>query len=113
MHRDVPCRKPSWAALLHLKMLSILGMIAKLDPTNVLHQHGHNVLLSSKYKKSWFLTMRSVCLQYGLLDPLLILQLRRNGNGSLSSRLQHWEAKVRAQAEVLPSLEYFDSRLLT
>ena len=62
------------AALLHLKMLSILGMIAKLGPTNVLHQHGRNVLLSSKYKKSWFLTMRSVCLQYGLLDPLLILQ---------------------------------------
>ena len=34
------------AALLHLKMLSILEMIAWLGPTNVLHQHGRNVLVS-------------------------------------------------------------------
>ena len=59
--------------ILHLRMLGMLGMIARLDPSNILHRHANHTLLSGK-GKSWFLTMRKLCQQYKLPDPLLVLQ---------------------------------------
>ena len=63
-------------ALLHLRMLGLLGMIASLGPDNILNNHGRHILLSAstdKNCKSWFLSVRTLCQQYSLSDPLLIL----------------------------------------
>ena len=51
------------SGLLHLRMLSYLGMIARLGPQHILHQHGHHVLLSPSpsvsIKSSWCLNIRN------------------------------------------------------
>ena len=40
-----------------------------------MNKHAKNVLLTSpKFSKSWFLKIRSLCLQYGLPHPLQLLQ---------------------------------------
>ena len=98
-------------ALIHLRMLGLLGMIARLGPGNILHQHGVNVLLSAKPVKSWFTSIRSVCQQYNLQDPLLSLQspLSKLSWRALtkSKVIDVWETKLRAQVEFLPSMKYF------
>ena len=63
--------------VLDLKMLGLLGMIARLGSDHILHQHGTHVLLNhdrSNTSKSWFASIRSLCQQYSLPDPLLTLQ---------------------------------------
>ena len=64
--------------LLHLRMLSSLGMISRLGSSHILPQHGRHALLSaskcSNAKSSWFLQVRIISLKYCLPDPLLILQ---------------------------------------
>ena len=48
-------------AVLHLRMFSLLGMIARLGPSNVLHQHARHVLFSPPTgSKSWFLSVRAL-----------------------------------------------------
>ena len=47
--------------ILHLRMLGLLGMIARLGPENLLHKHSRHVLLSASHNspsKSWFLSLR-------------------------------------------------------
>ena len=61
-------------ALVHLGMLGLLGMIARLGPNNILHKRGIQVLLSNTPGKSWFTQIRSICQEYGLQDPLITLQ---------------------------------------
>ena len=98
-------------ALIHLRMLSILGMVARLGPGNVLHHHGRTVLLSRSASRSWFVAVRSVCLQYALPDPLLVLQTPPTKETwkrlTKSKVIDYWEVKLRAQSAILPSLEYF------
>ena len=98
-------------ALLHLRMLGLLGMIARLGPSNILHEHGRHILLSVNTGRSWFLTIRDVCLQYGLLDPLLILQSPPSKlswkNLTKSKVVDWWEIKLRGEIEFLDSLKYF------
>ena len=62
------------SGLLHLRMFGHLGMIARLGPQHILHQHGRHVLLSLSHsasiKSSWFFNVRSISKIYGLPDPL-------------------------------------------
>ena len=52
------------SALLHLRQLSLLTMISRLGPSNILHKHGVNALsCPAGYPKSWFLQVRQICLQ--------------------------------------------------
>ena len=60
-------------AIIHLRQLALLGMLARLGEHSLLQQHGRNVLLSVK-SRSWFHQIRLIAQQYGLPDPLLILQ---------------------------------------
>ena len=61
--------------ILHLRMLGLLGMIARLGPDNLLNKHGRDVLLSTNLSsKSWFLSVRQLSNRYHLPDPLKILQ---------------------------------------
>ena len=98
-------------ALLHLRMLSLLGMIARLGPESILQQIGRQVLLSAGKGKSWFLQTRTICQQYGLTDPLLVLQSPSSKESwkrmCKSKAVSFWEEKLRGEAALLPSLVYF------
>ena len=98
-------------ALIHLQMLGLLGMIARLGPNNVLHQHGVQVLLSARQGKSWFSNLRSICQEYGLPDPLLTLQSPPSKLSwkklTKSKVIDNWEIKLRSQVDFLPSLKHF------
>ena len=104
-------------ALLHLRMLSLLGMIARLGPDNILHRHGCYILLSHKKERSWFSSMRSISLQYGLPDPLITLQSPQPKESwkklTKAKVTDFWEEKLRAQASILSSLEYFNPNYMS
>jgi hypothetical protein len=104
------------SALLHLRQLSLLGMIARLGPESILHKHGCYILANpssslSSFSSSWFTQVRSICQQYGLQDPLLVLHSPPTKNRWKSeARLcvtELWGAQLRAQAAALPSLTNF------
>jgi hypothetical protein len=98
-------------ALLHLRMLGLLGMLARLGPDSILQQVGRQVLLSNGRGKSWFLEMRIICQQYALPDPLLVLQSqpsKESWKRQCKARVtSQWEEKLRGEASLLPSLVYF------
>ena len=61
-------------ALLHLRQLTLLGMIARLGPGNILYQIGFQALSSPlSFSGSWFLQVREICTNYFLPDPISIL----------------------------------------
>ena len=101
-------------AVLDLRMLSLLGMIARLGTRNILHQHGLHIFLNPdqmNFSKSWYAGIRSICTQYDLPDPLLVLQSPPTHyhwkNLTKCKVLDWWQAKYRGIAEHMDSLEYF------
>ena len=98
--------------ILHLRQLSLLGMIARLGPANIIYKHGIHVLLqgcSNPVVKSWFNDIRLVTQQYSLPDPLLVLQsppTHAQWKSKTKLRvLDWWQGKLRVEAELLSSLE--------
>ena len=87
------------SALLHLRMLGLLGMVARLGRGNILNQHGRHILLSNSPGKSWFTNLCSICQEYGLPDPLLILQTPPSNESwkklTKSKVIDFWEARYR------------------
>ena len=64
-------------AFLNLRMFGTQGMIARLGPDQLLHQHGVRVLLNYEGRnlsRSWFPKIRVLCQQYHLPDSLLLMQ---------------------------------------
>ena len=60
-------------AQLHMKQLSLFGMITRL-PDNILHKIAIEVLSNcSDTDKSWFGQIRTLCFTYGLPHPLTLL----------------------------------------
>ena len=61
--------------------------------------------------KSWFLVLRRLSNQYGMPDPLLVLQSPTSKckwkNLCKSKVIDWWEQKLRAEADLLPSLQHF------
>ena len=100
-------------AILHLRMLGLLGMIARLGPDHILHHHGRHVLLNpgSSGASSWFSNIRSLSIQYCLPDPLLILQSPPTHyywkKLTKLKVIESWQTKYRGEIEHLPSLEFF------
>ena len=87
-------------------------MIARLGPENPLHNHGRYILFSPPANsKSWFLSVRHLCQQYLLPDPLLILQsppTSAQWKTLCKSRVMDFhEQKLRSQASLLSSLKFF------
>ena len=109
------------SGILHLRIFGLLGMIARLGPKNILHQHGRHILLSatsnSKIDNSWFLSVRSLCQQYHLQDPLLVLQSPPSPEQwkklCKSKVIDFWEQKLRAEADLLPSLLFFKANFMS
>ena len=58
------------AALIHMRQLNLFGMICRMGPQNLLHQHARNFLTSVvQFKGSWFVQIRKWCLLYHLPHP--------------------------------------------
>jgi hypothetical protein len=97
-------------ALLHMQILSLLGMIGRLGPECILNRIGRQSLLEA-VTGSWFVAARRVTVQYGLTDPLLVLQqapTRRRWKAMVRSKvIDWWEQKFRGEAEHLASLRHF------
>ena len=100
--------------ILHLRMLSLLGMIARLGPDHILQKHGRHILLHQgreNVSHSWFTQIRTISMKYSLPDPLLVLQTPPSA--SRWSRLTRakvtdwWQVHLRGEADLLSSLEYF------
>ena len=91
------------SAQLHLKQISLLGMISRLGPSHILFQHGNQVLENPEvFKKSWFLQVREACLQYNLPDPRSLLV----------SPLSKTKLKRLAKAKVLEFWPYLPYSIL-
>ena len=99
-------------AIVHLKTLTLLGMIARLGPSGILDKLGRHSLLTAENKGSWFLAARRTTQRYNLPDPLLVLQqpLPKGRWKSLcrSKVISWWETHYRGEADVLLSLVYFN-----
>ena len=102
-------------ALLHLRRLSIFGMICRL-PENVLHTHAVNFFSSvtTPSKPSWFFHIREVCLQYCLPHPLELLrsQISKQRFKTIMKKhvINYWEILLRAEAAALDSLSFFNTK---
>ena len=103
-------------ALLHLRILSLFGMITRLHGgKSVLADHGRHIFSTAKSSsRSWFLEVQKICLQYLLPHPIFFLD---NPPSKYSFKRQiksavidHWEQKLRGQTLFLreASLKYFN-----
>ena len=67
--------------------------------------------------KSWFVEIRSLCLQYGLPHPLVLLQAPPTKDNYRKLIKKHlinfWEIKLREEAAPLTSLKYFDPNFMS
>ena len=99
------------SAVIHLRQLGLLGMLARLGEDSILHKLGKQILLSNGKGKSWFHNVRSVSTQYGLTYPLLVLQsppTKQLWKSLCRAKVTSWwENKLRGEASLLSSLSYF------
>ena len=101
-----------------MKQFTLLGMISRIGPDNILHRHGLNVLKSTTPKKlSWFYQVRSLSEQYGLPDPVNLLEtpLTKQSFKSLVKNkiLDWWQKKLRAEAAPLSSLYLLNTNFMS
>ena len=103
-------------AVLHLKQLSLFGMICRLpdDPLNVL---ARQVLITSSSTSSWFIQVRNLCLRYQLPHPLHLLNnppTKEAFKKLVKAKvLDSWETKLRNEASPLLSLTYFNPNYMS
>ena len=102
-------------ATLHLKQLTLFGMICRL-PANIFHKIALEAfLVCTDNDKSWFSQIRSHCFKYGLLHPLKLLDnpppKEQFKNLIKLNIAEYWQSKLRADAKELElsSLRYFKS----
>lgn len=107
-------------AIIHLRMLSLLGMIARSEATSILQKIGRSSLLNTsnnRNKYSWFFRVRLVAYQYSLPDPLLVLQepMEKAKWKSLcrSKVISYWEQKLREESDNLTSLKFFSPQYMS
>ena len=106
-------------AVLHLKQLTLFGMICQLKG-NILNDIAGKLLTSEKQtSKNWFANIRSLCFTYNLPHPLTLLRNPPNKE-AFKSLLRNnitdfWQAKLREQSSVLESksLKYFKPKFMS
>ena len=104
-------------ALLHLRQLSLFGMITRL-PGSILNSMARSTLVCDKPStRSWFHQIREICLLYGLPSPLSLLDFppTKCSFKSLSKRhvQSYWEELLQLEASELPSLSYFHPEVMS
>ena len=99
-------------ALLHLKQLSIFGMVCRLKES-VINDIAKFSLTSLNLppSSSWFVQIRELCVKYSLPHPLILLTSppsKFRYKAMVKSRVtEYWESYLRAEASGLLSLKYF------
>ena len=63
-----------FTAHLHLRCLALFGMICNLRNNILFNIAEASLLTAAPSHKSWFTMLRNLCIQYGLPDPLKLLQ---------------------------------------
>ena len=106
------------SAQIHLKQLSLLGMLLRLGQDSVLSQIGQNILSSPKpIRKSWFLPLRNISRKYDLPDPSVILQSPPSKDSwksqCRSQIISWWEQSLLDDVLKLPSLLYFKPNFMS
>ena len=104
------------SAVLHLRQLTLLAMVARLGPECPLYQYGAFILNNppprtrSSSALPWFIQVRQISHQYGLPDPSEVLSAppTKAAWKSLAKRKveQFWRTKFLAQVASLPSLSH-------
>ena len=103
-------------AVLHLRQLTLLGMIARMGSESILYRlcsyslNNPPPIPHSSSSTLWFVQVQQLCSMYGLPCPLKVLAWAP-GKGpwkALIRRqvLEHWGSLLRAQAADLPSLAH-------
>ena len=98
-------------ALLHIKQLTLFGMICRL-PGNILNIIAHRLLTySSQGKRHWFAHIRNLCHKYNLPHPLNLLQ-EPPTKDVFKKRIKDnitdfWQDTLRNHAASLKSLKFF------
>ena len=101
-------------AVLHLKQLTLFGMICRLNG-NILHNIAVQVLTGlSQSNKNWFADLRDICYQYNLPHPLTLLKDPPTKESfkllCKSNVTDFWQEKLRKHADTLreKSLKFFN-----
>ena len=100
-------------ALLHMKLFSIFGMIARIPDTFINRIAVYQLTTAKPSSGSWFLQIRDLCIKYELPSPLSLLQfpMKKEAFKKLikSRVVDFWEVHLRTQAARLQehSLRYF------
>ena len=104
-------------ALIHLRQLSLLGMVSRKEPQCPIRKIGIDSLCTLKNKKSWFQQVRLICQTYQLPDPLEILNSppsKESWKRQCKAKIiSWWEQKLRGEALLLPSLKYFHPHFMS
>ena len=104
-------------ATLHLKQLTIFGMITRL-PDNILHRIAKEMLICSPQSDmTWFALIRELCFKYDLPHPLNLLH-QPPKQGAFKSLIKakvtdFWQQKLREHAAPLTSLRYFQTNFMS
>ena len=106
-------------AQLHLKQLSLFGMICRL-PGSILHNIAVQLLTThSQSSKNWFSDIRNICFQYNIPHPLTLLH--DPPSKEVFKRLcktnvtDFWQKKLRDHSQKLEekSLRYFKPQFMS
>ena len=104
------------SALLHLRQLSVFGMICHLEG-NILNSLAMDILIEAKPSaKSWFQEIRDICVKYGLPHPITLLEnpIKKEAFMKFCKLKVHeyWHLKL-SKAANLPSLQYLQPHFLS
>ena len=99
------------SALLHLRQLSLFGMITRLRDSTI-NIHAKNIFNNNTISpKSWFHQIRNLCLKYDLPHPsaLLLYPPSKHEYKRIVKQkiINYWELSLRNEAKNLTSLEFF------
>ena len=104
------------SAVLHLRQLTLLAMVARLGPDCPLYQYGTFILSNpppctrSSSAIPWFIQMRHLCHQYDLPDPFVVLTSppsKAVWKSKIKKQVENfWRSKLLAHAASLPSLSH-------
>ena len=104
-------------ALLHIRQLTLFAMICR-KPENILHRIAKYILTClPDSTKSWFIQIKSLCYQYSLPHPLILLAdppSKQVFSKLIRLNIQDfWQSKLRLDARQLPSLKFFKPQFMS
>ena len=104
-------------ALLHLKQLSLFGMITRKDGC-VLNQHAINIFSCQTIPRtSWFYKIRDLCILYNLPHPSCMLASPMTKSQfkkfTKSGVISYWETLLREEVSCIRSAPFFNAQFMS